>query len=132
MSEELDAIFGKLSAISSELAGLGPGDHERRLELEAARGELHQQATDLGNRTLGGRTPAQLKAELAQLEYRRDQIEHQHVDIVVQTSEAMGDTIGDLKANRQMNEGIDASMGLDEINARIAHIREQLANTEDA
>ena len=132
MSEELDAIFNKLSAISAKLSELGPEDHERRAELEAARNELHQQATELGNRNFGGHSPAQLRAELVQLEYRKDQIEHEHVDIVLQTSAAMGDTIGDLQAGREMNKGIDESMGLTETNARIAQIREQLASADGA
>lgn len=124
--EERDRVLWELAELTEQLAQVPHHDYVERARLAARQVELREQAAALWG--AAGRSRESIAAELRRLEtMRSDLIEHGHVNPAAYSGGGPGGgfalPIDAWKLNRQ----IDAAQNRDELESRIAELREELA-----
>ena len=122
MEPKLDQIRQELTDIHDELLALPPDAYDRRTELQNRQRELRQ----LSHELVEGEPlhdAQRLKAAYARLQKTRDRLLGKHMQFV--TTEA-GDAGISGEFTTTINRAIDAGMGIDEIEARLKEIIDQL------
>ncbi len=125
METTLDHVRGELADIHDELLGLPTDAFERRSELRDRQNELRQ----LSAKLVDGQALHDaeiLKAAYRRLQRTRDRLLDQHMQFV---STEAGDVSINGDITTTVNRAIDAGIGVDEIEARLNEIIEQLRSS---
>jgi hypothetical protein len=118
----LDQVRAELAEIHEELLRLPPDDFARRAELRERQQELRQ----LSHRMLEGiplHDAEILRAAFERLSEVRDRLLEQHLSW---SSTSVGDAGIEGEFTAAINKAMDAGLGVDEIEARLKEILEQL------
>ncbi|MGH3650777.1 MAG: hypothetical protein ACRDU9_08720 [Acidimicrobiia bacterium] len=121
----LEQVRQKLSDIYEEMLALPVDDYEQRSALKNRQNELRQTSRQL----IAGQPlhdAAVLKAAYERLEQVRDRLLHQHL---THTSTSVGDAGIESTFTNAVNKAIDAGHGLEEVEARLKEILDQMRST---
>ncbi|MDX1469619.1 MAG: hypothetical protein R3258_09775 [Acidimicrobiia bacterium] len=122
MEKNLDQIRQELADIHDELLDLPADAYERRTELQERQNELRK----LSHELVEGEPlhdAERLKAAYGRLQKTRDRLLGKHMQFV---STEAGDAGITGEFNTTINRAIDAGMGIDEIEARLKEIIDQM------
>lgn len=122
MEPNLDQVRQELADIHDELLALPPDAYDRRTQLQQRQRELRQ----LSHELVDGEPlhdAARLKAAYKRLQKTRDRLLKKHMQFVSTEAGDAGIT-GELTTT--INRAIDAGMGIDEIEARLKEIIDQM------
>lgn len=126
MELTLDQVRKQLADIHEELLTLPADDFDRRAELQEQRNELRQ----LSHKLIDGQPlhdGASLRAAFQRLEEVRDRLLEKRLSESASTS--VGDAGIDSEFTSLVNRAIESGLGIDEIDARLREIIEQLRSS---
>jgi flagellar basal body-associated protein FliL len=121
----LEQVRQELADIYEEMLSLPVDDYERRSALKDRQNELRQ----ISRQLIAGQPlhdAAVLKAAYERLEQVRDRLLDQRL---TQTSTSVGDAGIESTFTSAINKAIDAGAGLDEVEARLKEILDQMRST---
>jgi flagellar basal body-associated protein FliL len=121
----LEQVRQELTDIYEEMLSLPVDDYERRSALKDRQNELRQ----ISRQLIAGQPlhdAAVLKAAYERLEQVRDRLLDQRL---TQTSTSVGDAGIESTFTSAINKAIDAGAGLDEVEARLKEILDQMRST---
>ena len=122
MEPTLDQVRQELADIYEQLLATAPDDYEQRAKLKDRQNELRQ----LSRRLIEGQplhSRADLLAAYERLHHVRDHLLDLHLS---QASSSVGDAGIDAVFTDAINKAMDAGHGLDEVEARLREIIEQM------
>ncbi len=126
MEPTLEEVRKELTEIHEELLSLPADAYERRVELKERQNELRQ----LSHRLLEGQPlhdAEALRAAFKRLEGVRDRLLEKRISTGAATS--VGDAGIESDFTALVNSAIDAGLGLDEVEARLREILEQMRSS---
>lgn len=126
MNSKLEEVRKELAEIHEQLLSLPADDYTRRSELKDRQNELRQ----LSHQLLEGEPlhdAASLRAAFQRLQEVRDRLLDKHLSAGASTS--VGDAGIDSDFTSVVNKAIDAGIGIDEVEARLKEILEQLRSS---
>lgn len=126
MEQSLDQVRQELADIHVQLLSLPADDFKRRSELKERQNELRQ----LSHKLLEGRPlhdREALRAAFDRLQSLRDHLLDQHLSTGGSTS--VGDAGIESEFTAVVNKAIDAGLGLDEVEARLKEILQQMRSS---
>ncbi|MFQ5524184.1 MAG: hypothetical protein ACE5F5_11510 [Acidimicrobiia bacterium] len=121
----LDQVRAELAEIHEELLRLPPEDYARRSQLRERQQELRQ----LSHKLIEGmplHDKEMLRAAFQRLSEVRDRLLEQHLSYA---STSVGDAGIESEFTAAINKAMDAGLGVDEIEARLEEILEQLKSS---
>lgn len=127
MEMNLDQVRTELAQIHDELLQIPADDFARRVELQERQNELRQLSRKLIEKE-PVHNRAALEAAYARLEELRDHLLDRHVSPFYSTS--VGDAGIESTFTDAVNKAMDAGDGLDEVEARIQEILDQMRDSE--
>lgn len=125
MESDLDSVRRELADIHDQLLSLPADDYERRSQLKERQNELRQ----LSHRLIEGQplhSRAALKAAYERLQEVRDRLLDLHLR---HSSTSVGDAGIDGAFTDAVNKAIDAGIGLDDVEARMKEIIDQMRSS---
>ena len=126
MEQNLEQVRRELTDIHEELLALPPDDFARRSELKERQNELRQ----LSHQLLEGEplhSAEALRAAFNRLQEVRDRLLEKRVSAGAATS--IGDAGIDADFTSLLNKAIEAGIGIDEVEARMKEIIEQMRSS---
>lgn len=126
MEPTLDQVRHELTEIHEELLTLPSDDFSRRADLKERQNELRQ----LSHRLIEEQQvhdPQTLRVEFERLHALRDELLEKHISEGAATS--IGDAGIDSHFTSAINKAIDSGLGIDDVEARMKQILEELRSS---
>ena len=127
MDATLDQVRQELSQVYEELLDLPHDAYERRAELQDRQNELRQLSHQLIE-SKPQHDKAELKAAYQHLHDERDRLLDRHISVGF--SQSVGDAGIDSTFTTAVNKAMDEGLGLDEIEARLNAILDELRQAD--
>lgn len=124
---DLDAIVGRLLAVTNELRKLGGDEFTRRFELEIERDELRAAAKEFTERKDERRTINDLESELLSRRTQLDELNKSKINMLYQAQMSGAHTMAiDRRYGGTINNAIMKAQGAENLILRIGELDDEL------